>query len=456
MIILNNMYTGRYITQQGKLGHEIINLFKADDGKFYIWLNSMGVCTQAKADRCTVLMVRSISANLYKVLAKAENCQFCEGAKSSRARKNIEKEKEKAEKRYFAQKELVKKGATYNGKDPMDDIFKDKDMFATFYTQEVYEANGDVYITTEPKRENIEKGIYYVKFKRVSEAMRAYFMDEEKKAYQQLQDLIEDKQGKGIWKTDTTEKVKDQNTNVSLPDFNFFKLICKERDELSFSNALAYFIERMGIEDFLENCLKLDASYSKDNYELSREKNNIDISFWGDKNVVIIENKIDANITVDKKATIEKQIEKAVELYFPDVSKETEKELQDKLKSLSQKATGRESQLSKYYLYAMAYLLSKGVSEKELEKHIECFLLIPKYAEKQFEQDDKQRYSSDFMYGEKYKIITYKELYDYFEKKTGDKYLSDFISALTPLAREFNNEIEEDCKYRFFKAIGKI
>ena len=458
MIILNNMYTGRYITQQGKLGHEIINLFKADDGNFYIWLNSMGVCTQSKADGCTILMVRSVSASLYKVLAKAENCRFCEGAKISRTKKNIEKETKNAEKRYRAQKELVKNGASYNGKDPMDDIFKDEDMFATFVTQNVYEANGDVYITTEKERENIEKGIYYVEFKRVSEAMRKYFMDEAQNAYQQLQCLIEDKHGKKIWKTDTTEKVKDQNTKVSQPEFNFFKLICKERDELSFSNALAYFIEKIKIRDFLENCLELDGSYSTDNYDLSREKNNIDISFWGDKNVVIIENKIDANITVNKKATQEKQIEKAVELYFPDVSKEIKKAKQATLKRLSQKTTGKVSQLSKYYLYAMAYLLSKDVPENELKKNIKCFLLIPKYAEKQFEQDDKQYYSSDFMYGEKYKIITYEKLYDYFKKKTGagDNYLTDFISALKPLANEFNNEIEEDCKYRFFKAIGKI
>jgi hypothetical protein len=55
-------------------------------------------------------------------------------------------------------------------------------MFATFVTRNVYETNGDVYITTEEKRENIEKGIYYVEFNRVSEAMRAYFMNEEKNA----------------------------------------------------------------------------------------------------------------------------------------------------------------------------------------------------------------------------------------------------------------------------------
>ena len=63
MIILNNMYTGRYITQQGNLGHEIINLFKADDGKFYIWLNSMGVCNQTGVDGCSVIMGRLILAS---------------------------------------------------------------------------------------------------------------------------------------------------------------------------------------------------------------------------------------------------------------------------------------------------------------------------------------------------------------------------------------------------------
>ena len=455
MIILNNMYTGRYITQQGKLGHEIINLFKADDDKFYIWLNSMGVCTQSNVDGCTVLMVRSINASCYKVLAKAVNCLRCEGAGSSRNKKDKEQEKKKAENRYKTQKKLVESGATYNGKDPMDDIFRDEDMFATFCTQEVYETKGDVYITTESGRAKPEKGIYYVEFKRISEAMRAYFKEEKKPAYQQLTELINTE---SIWEISTTKQVKKRNDiNVQGEAFNFFKLIGKERDELSFSNALTYFIEQIGIKDFLNQCLKIkDSSVLADQYELLREKNNIDISFWGNNNVVLIENKIDANITVDKNKTQEDQIKNAVKLYFPDEIEENIKKIKETLLGRSSKETGEVSQLSKYYLYAMAYLLSKGINETELEKHIQCFLLIPEYAKNQFPQDGNQCYDSDFMYSKKYKVISYKDIYTDFELKTGDRYLDEFKSGLSPLAHEFNNEIEEDCKYRFFKAIGKI
>ena len=37
-ILLNIMYTGKYISEYNKIGHEIINLFKADDGNNYISL----------------------------------------------------------------------------------------------------------------------------------------------------------------------------------------------------------------------------------------------------------------------------------------------------------------------------------------------------------------------------------------------------------------------------------
>ena len=37
-ILLNIMYTGKYISEYNKIGHEIINLFKADDGNNYIYV----------------------------------------------------------------------------------------------------------------------------------------------------------------------------------------------------------------------------------------------------------------------------------------------------------------------------------------------------------------------------------------------------------------------------------
>ena len=443
MIILNNMYTGRYITQQGNLGHEIINLFKADDEKFYIWLNSMGVCTKTGVDNCTIIMVRSINSHLYKVLAKAENCKICVGAKKSRDKGN--KNNTLKLERYASQKMLK---VTYNGKCPMDDIFREKDMFATFSTEKVLQPKGDVYITNDKLLEDKDNGIYYADFK-ISEAMRTYIKTNHS-AFENLNNLLENKY---IW-VDINEQ---DFASIKSPEFNFFKLIRKDKDELAFSNALAYFIEQASIKVFICDCLHLSSRFFQDEYQLLREKNNIDISFFGEESVVIIENKIDAAITVDKRKNLESQLKQAVELYFPDASDDEKKRIKNRIDNHIQNSQGAVSQLSKYYLYAIAYLLSKGFNETQWDERIKCFLLIPEYAKNQFKRDQNGCYKSSFLYSNKYKIITYLDIYNFFDKTSLiDKYLDDFKSALIPLKNEFNNEIEEDLKYRFFKEIGKI
>ena len=86
-------------------------------------------------------------------------------------------------------------------------------------------------------------------------------------------------------------------------------------------------------------------------------------------------------------------------------------------------------------------------------------MLIPEYSKQQFAKDNQCHYKSDFLLSDKYKIITYKDVSEFFEKNQNsinDSYLKDFISALGPLKKEFNNEIEEEMKHRFFEKIGKI
>lgn len=41
-IIINKMYVGGYLSEGDNIGHEIINLYKADDGKNYIYLIHKG------------------------------------------------------------------------------------------------------------------------------------------------------------------------------------------------------------------------------------------------------------------------------------------------------------------------------------------------------------------------------------------------------------------------------
>ena len=41
-ILLNRMYSGDYLTTGNNIGHEVINLFRCDNGKNYIYVLSDG------------------------------------------------------------------------------------------------------------------------------------------------------------------------------------------------------------------------------------------------------------------------------------------------------------------------------------------------------------------------------------------------------------------------------
>ena len=87
-IIINKMYVGGYLLEGDNIGHEIINLYKADDGKNYIYLNSQGTIELSHgSNRITVLMVRKFASKIYKILAKAEGITILDFANSKLPRK---------------------------------------------------------------------------------------------------------------------------------------------------------------------------------------------------------------------------------------------------------------------------------------------------------------------------------------------------------------------------------
>lgn len=87
-IIINKMYVGGYLSEGDNIGHEIINLYKADDGKNYIYLNSQGTIELSHGESCiTVLLVRKFASKTYKILAKAEGVKILDFADSKLTRK---------------------------------------------------------------------------------------------------------------------------------------------------------------------------------------------------------------------------------------------------------------------------------------------------------------------------------------------------------------------------------
>ncbi len=71
VIILTRMYAGTYLEEN--IGHEIINLFKDDNGNNYIYINEDGRINAKYNDSVkAVFLVRYVETGVFEVIAKAE------------------------------------------------------------------------------------------------------------------------------------------------------------------------------------------------------------------------------------------------------------------------------------------------------------------------------------------------------------------------------------------------
>ena len=74
VIILTRMYVGSYL--QNHIGHEIINLFRDDNGDNYIYVNQSGDINPKYNNKVrAVLIVRYVEEGVMEVVAKAENLE---------------------------------------------------------------------------------------------------------------------------------------------------------------------------------------------------------------------------------------------------------------------------------------------------------------------------------------------------------------------------------------------
>ena len=81
-IVLNRMYTGSYLSSN--LGHEVINMFQADNGKHYLYLNARGNFDKTKGQTISdMLLVRYVGENKLEILAWASELIPAPGANQS-------------------------------------------------------------------------------------------------------------------------------------------------------------------------------------------------------------------------------------------------------------------------------------------------------------------------------------------------------------------------------------
>lgn len=62
-IVLNRMYTGSYLSTN--LGHEVINMFQADNGRHYLYLNAKGNYSSRGREVCMAKNLHPVASACY-------------------------------------------------------------------------------------------------------------------------------------------------------------------------------------------------------------------------------------------------------------------------------------------------------------------------------------------------------------------------------------------------------
>ena len=404
-IIINKMYVGAYLSEGDNIGHEIINLYRADDGKNYIYLNSQGTIELSHGEnRITVLLVRKFASKTYKVLAKAEGVKILDFADSKLPR----------EERY---KRQVALGLTYGGISLVDlfnenayhgSLQEEKNAYTTFVADEVIKPKNQIYITDDA---SVSDGnTFFVRTNKGfgKQTLREFYNENEKPdSFADLNQIIENRE---LWAADnTTQAISELPELQKDPYFNFLKIIKQEDNELAFSNMFAHFfnIHKGAFSRFASDVLHVDI---QTDFTIEREKRNIDLLISDKNNAVVIENKIKSSIN---------GIDERHDIYSDQV----------------------QSQLKKYYQFVTS-------DDEYSKKTASCFIFSPNY-----NRIDLSKFSC----GEKYTVVFYREIYNFFVENRSlfDKvpYFDDFLNAIYKHTKDYDNDLEEEMQRRFQNTI---
>lgn len=502
-ILINIIYTGDYTIEN--IGHEIINLYKTDQGENYIYISPWGKVADAKRDKIKeVVFARGAGKGKLEIIGKAsgleywgnakidvikqagiiellkkENIDFgkkfdtftysdCEKLikyKYNKIKKNIQHDiKQKAKKQNVEinlkynlkntdnntkECELFKEYELRIEKDYFSkqnkcirelqiEYIKEKEIkFEEIFIHKIFEQNYDmkipIYLTYQAKDvkktltpiiidyEDKHKEMFYKKKLRNNSCL-SYISSEQLKQIPEYMNA----------KWEDTKKLKESEYKDSSQ--TFLDIIGKSYDELVFSNMIVYFLEKDKelFREFCNKCLKLKRDIrTNKTYEIKREvkvnNGRIDILIKTEDSLFVIENKVKSGINGQKyNSKTEEYSNQLIEYY---------KHFQeDKIKEKDLK--GIEYQY--YYIFTPNY---NKIDKNDIKK-----------------QYKNNEYNKEVI--EKYEIIKYKELKDFFENhkpgnltKQEDFYFAEFVKALAIHSEENDNEIERVMEYKFRKSI---
>lgn len=468
-IVLNRMYTGSYLSSN--LGHEVINMFQADNGKHYLYLNSKGNFSNAGTSVGTMLLVRGIGDKRVEVVGLAKNLKPVDSARCTLPRDLGRVDKEVQTKQWAYMKEITYGGAA------IKEIFGDEGQQSVFISYETdannfYLPQRRIIINFKDKQDANNQGaknsenIYLKELSFGSTSLHQYVSKTSNQDdWCLLHEICNDDRCKDTnWWMNNPIKVEVPN-NLSKQQDSLFDICRIQDDENKFSNALSYFIEKypdIWINYFKEKynieLSKIDSVTREEDAKVDKTDwkeltgGRIDLLIRSENYYIILENKIDSNVIKDEK-TGKTQLERYYN-YVKYLQIEEQERLDKAKRDLKTKIDGLVAERDKVdgWIKDTKKLKYKH-RPKWLNKHGELTTAINKAIE---EKDDlptfKQREVVGFVLAPNYNPPTAGEL----EVKDSDGqlvYTFEFISYQELyywLQDNANEAIDEDPNFKAF------
>ncbi len=279
-ILINQLFAGKYLNEGENIGHEVINLFRDDDGNNNLYITPSG--SVKGHDLQYILFVRNVTT-----------------------RKTVEVIGVAKELRQISDEEV--KQVRYAGVS-LDQIFSKnvhsgkKDPFTnhiTFRAGEFLLPEKRIFISLDNESDSKDHIIHLNSERQViiPQGMREYYSEKiDSTAYVQLIDLIENAE---LWKKQNTTEKLFPDGPVQNQSPSFLEVIRKEDDENIFSNLLGYYFDysHRAFQKFASapNLLNIpDMSVTISIYRETIDR--VDLWIESDQDIIVIENKIKSGI----------------------------------------------------------------------------------------------------------------------------------------------------------------
>ena len=309
-IVINRMYTGSYLLSN--LGHEVINMFQADNSKHYLYLNARGNFSKEGMKVGYMLLVMYLSNKRIEVIGLAKNLIPIESANCTLPNEinEIRNELSKKQKEYIygEKKTIDENGGIHYGDKCLLDIFNDAEQQNIFVSYETESGNFFVprnrIILCFDENSKQDGDILMTQHNFSSTSLKQY-IHPGNDDYDTLLQLINDSEKWNLSKDKVSVNNYSKPKNISLLD------ICKlNKNENCFSNALEYFMLKYPKlwSDFFN--AKVDSLNFKPMFSVKREVvakvndedlkeltgGRVDLLLNDGETYIIIENKIKSGI----------------------------------------------------------------------------------------------------------------------------------------------------------------